>query len=258
MKRRPTEEERKQMVVKANALIQSSRYSLTLQQQRIILYAISKVKPDDDPDTWYEMDLRDMCKVCGIDLDSGGTYYGVLKDNLNALLQRRWGVTPDGGHASISWLGDVETNAGDTKIRLRFNYFMAPYLFRLRAFYTQYPLEAVLAFHSTYSIRLYELLISYSYKNKLDQYVSQDITVDLLVLRKCLDVNGYARWVDFDRFVLAKAVAEINTYSPDIHVSYTTRKTGRSVSAVVFTVEQPTPIAALTASRNRREELDGY
>ena len=42
------EEERNQLVVKHNALIQKTRYSLNTQQQKIILYLISKIKPDDD------------------------------------------------------------------------------------------------------------------------------------------------------------------------------------------------------------------
>lgn len=135
---------------------------------------------------------------------------------------------------------------------------MAPYLFQLKAFYTQYPLESILAFHSTYTVRLYELLRSYVYQSKLERGITQTVMIELSELRDNLDVDKYPKWYDFDRYVLAKAVAEINNYSTDIHVSYTTRKTGRSISAIVFAVEQPTPLAALTASRNRRQELDGY
>lgn len=258
MNRQKIEAERKQMVVKANALIQRSRYSLTLQQQRLLLFAISKIKPNDDPDTWYEFDLKELCDVCGIDTKTRCVYYDIFWDALNVLLQRHRGIKLDGGHASISWLGDAETFEGNTRVRLRFNYFMAPYLFRLKEFYTQYSLESILAFHSTYSIRLYEVLLSYIYQSKLDRDISQTVEIKLADLREMLDVDAYPKWYDFDRYVLAKAVAEINNYSPDIHISYTTRKTGRSISAVVFTVEQPTPFAALTASRNRRQELDGY
>lgn len=39
---------RQMFVVKANALIQKSRFSLSLQQQKIVLYLISKIQPNDE------------------------------------------------------------------------------------------------------------------------------------------------------------------------------------------------------------------
>ena len=38
---------RKHLVIKANDLIQKSRFSLTLQQQKIVLYLISQIHPND-------------------------------------------------------------------------------------------------------------------------------------------------------------------------------------------------------------------
>ena len=41
-------QERSLLVFKRDDLIQKSRYSLTVQEQRIVLYAMSKIKPTDD------------------------------------------------------------------------------------------------------------------------------------------------------------------------------------------------------------------
>ena len=46
-------------VVKANDLIQKSRFSLTLQQQKIILYLISKIMPTDENFQLYEFSIPD-------------------------------------------------------------------------------------------------------------------------------------------------------------------------------------------------------
>lgn len=257
MKRKELEEERGQFVVKANSMIQRNRYSLTLQQHRIILYLISKIKPDDTIDTWYTFDIKSLCEVCGIRV-RGGYYYESIKADLRQLDKTDFYIMPNDEEWSIAWLGAVRMNKGDSTVKVRFHPNIEPFLFRLREFYTQYPLESVLAFKSSYSIRLYETLQSYISSRKLSRDIPQQVDLTLDEFRRCLDVQSYPRWADLDRHVLSKGVAEINTYSPDIHVSYTTRKTGRSVSAVVFTVEQPTPLASLTASRNRRQELDGY
>ena len=42
------DKERDYYVVKANQLITKSRYSLSLQQQKILLYFISQIKPEDN------------------------------------------------------------------------------------------------------------------------------------------------------------------------------------------------------------------
>ena len=62
MSRQKTLADREQYVVKANDLIRKTRYSLTAQQQKIILFAISKIKPDDDITTKYTFDFLRIAK----------------------------------------------------------------------------------------------------------------------------------------------------------------------------------------------------
>ena len=59
--------ERSFVVAKDNRLITKSRYSLTLQQQKILLYLISRIKPTDEVGTVYELPISDFIKVCGYD-----------------------------------------------------------------------------------------------------------------------------------------------------------------------------------------------
>ena len=75
---------RKNTVVKANDLIQKSRFSLSLQQQKIVLYLISQIKPYDEDFKVYSFDIKEFCKVCGIDSDGGKTY-AELKEQIKAI-----------------------------------------------------------------------------------------------------------------------------------------------------------------------------
>ena len=50
-------------VVKANDLIQKSRFNLSLQQQKIVLYLISQITPYDEEFKLYEFSILDFCRI---------------------------------------------------------------------------------------------------------------------------------------------------------------------------------------------------
>ena len=68
-----------QRVVKSNDLIQKSRFDLSLQEQKIILYLISQITPYDEEFKLYEFSIQDFCNICGIDHTSGGNYADLKK-----------------------------------------------------------------------------------------------------------------------------------------------------------------------------------
>ena len=72
-------QDRNYYVVKSNALIQKSRFSLSLQAQRCLLFAISRIKFSDQPSTEYSFAIKDICEACGIDMKTHGDYYNVMK-----------------------------------------------------------------------------------------------------------------------------------------------------------------------------------
>ena len=47
MEQNEIDKAREQLVVKANEVIQKNRYSLNSVEQKIVIYLISKIKPDD-------------------------------------------------------------------------------------------------------------------------------------------------------------------------------------------------------------------
>jgi hypothetical protein len=72
--------ERSHAIVKHNRLIQKSRHNLSLQEQKIILYLVSKIKPEDTKLKQYEFRLSEFCRVCGI--EKSGRTYKELKDTV--------------------------------------------------------------------------------------------------------------------------------------------------------------------------------
>lgn len=224
-------EARDRLVVKSNELIQKSRFSLTVQQQRIILYLISKIEYGDEDFKEYEFNIREFCRVCGL-YDESGKYYPELKRQVKAIRDKSmWIEIAEGEEILLSWLDGAHISRNSGKITVRLNKDMKPYLLQLRENFTKYEIANVLCMRSKYSIRLYELVKSLHFQ-ELETYVKV-FTVE--ELRKRLDAETYPRFCNFNQRVLKPAVQEINSYT-DKEVSYELIKPGKMVESIAMTV----------------------
>jgi plasmid replication initiation protein len=263
MSRQKTLADREQYVVKANELIRRTRYDLTAQQQKIVLFAISKIKPDDDIGMEYTFDLNELANACGIEIREGGYYYSKLKEDLKRLATPTWILVEDKESRivdrMISWINsDAEISPGDSTVKISFNKHLQPYLFDLSEQYTQYMLRNALVFRGKYSIRLYEIMRSYTTQRALDNGTEKDIIISLDDLRYLLVAEVYKRWVDFDRFVIKPAVAEINKRAEDIHIEYEPMRGDhtRAIESINFIITSARAGQKLEAKRERKKQLD--
>lgn len=242
-------------VVKSNELIQKARYSMTVQQQKLILFAISKIQKDDPPDKRYYLSIDEVCSVMGLDYDAGGTYYKRIKDDLLKLTTRIWVKFPDKSEGTVSWLSDAYIIPLSGSVEIKFHERMTPFLFELQNRYTQYQLSEVLVFKSKYSIRLYELIRSFLTQEDMRKGKEKEISFSVDELRELLDAENYSKFPEFNRSVLKKAVAEINQCSDKIKVKYDTYKVGKTVSTIVFIVDYPTLLEKFAAHEESRKRL---
>jgi plasmid replication initiation protein len=214
-------------VTKANALIQKTRFSLTLQEQKIVLYVLTKIQPEDTDLTEYCFDIKEFCNICNIDADG---MYTSLKETLKKLSDRSfWAVIDDRGTETLlRWIQKpyVLHRSGQVKIQLDED--MRPFLLELKKQFTTYSLIYILGMKSQYSIRIYELLKSYQSLGRWEFNVDE--------LKHKLMCENYIQWNDFKRKVLDVAVKEINRCS-DLLVSYELIKDGHRFSKIIFTIE---------------------
>lgn len=239
-KRKPTTAEQREMyVVKANELIRNGRYELTLQQQKIVLYCISKIKPFDEWHTYYDFSVKDFCEVCGSAEDLTHEYDRIKADMLK-LTERKWLTLPNGDEMTVSWLGDAKIRKKNGIIRFCFNPNTAEYLFRLRDEYTQYRLIQALALKSTASIKLFELLKSYADKRVLERGQAVFKTFTIEELKDKLNIEKYKEFKDFNKYIIKPAVEEINENCEDMRVQVHYEREGRSVKFITFELDMPT------------------
>jgi len=244
-----------QYVVKSNELIQKGRYNLTVQQQKLVLYAISKIKKGDQPDQWYELSIEEVCSVMGLKYDNTGYYYKAIKDDLKYLTSPQWVKLEDKSEWSVSWFGSVGIVPLSGTVYVKFHEMLEPHLFELVNRYTQYQLYEVLTLKGKYSIRLYELLRSYLMQDELRKGKEKEVDYSVDELRSLLCCDSYKKWPEFERCVLRKAVDEINKCSDIVRISYDTIKRGKSVVRITFIITYPTMMEKLMAHEEQRKRL---
>lgn len=241
---------RNKTVTKSNDLIQKSRFSLSLQQQKIILCLISQITPFDEDFKLYDFSIVDFCKACGIDYENGKNYRD-LKAAIKDIADKSLWITIDTDKETlIRWIEKPYINKNDGIIKIRLDRDMMPFLLQLKQNFTQYEIIWTLHFKSKYSIRLYELVKSLHY-HELDFY-KRKFTVD--ELKKLLDGEKYKEYRDFKRRVLVPAINEINQYS-DKTVSFEEVKRGKKVVAIEFTISSKDSIAALKIRNDIEKEF---
>jgi plasmid replication initiation protein len=226
-------ESRSLMVVKANDIIQKARFQLSTQEQKIIIYLISKLKPGDKEFQPYQFDLKEFCKVCGIDSDNGKNYIN-LKSTIKSLADKSLWVTVGDHEILFRWINDVDITKKSGIIVIQFHERMKPFLLELKNNYTQYEMLYILAMKSQYAIRLYELLKSQAFKKK-------PVTYDIDELKRLLMAESYVKLSDLKSRVIDRAAAEINNLS-DIFISYEFIKQGRSYTQIKFRIQAKTEL----------------
>lgn len=250
---------REYLVVKANELVQKNRFELSLMEQKTVAFICSMIKPIEAIDRAngvpyqleYEFNIRDYCKICGIDYDAGKNYKDV-KITLQKLSDRSMWVTfednPD-EEVLCRWLSKVRTNKKSGIAHIKLDEDLAPYLFDLGQKFTQYQLYNILAMKSAFSVRIYELMKSYAHQG------SKIFEID--ELKGLLMVEGLKTYENFNNFrtkVLEKAQEEINELT-DLNIYFEPITKGRKVVKVKFRIEEKNPIERMLAGATANDRL---
>lgn len=223
-------EVRNKTVVKANELIQQSRFNLSLQQQKIVLFLISQITAFDDEFKLYEFNISDFCRVCGID-ETSGKHYADLKQAIKRIADQSIWIQKGNDETLLRWIEKPYLNKNSGVIKIRLDEDMKPYLLQLKRDFTQYELLWTLKFKSKYSIRLYELIKSIHF----DEREEYKRTYTLEEIKRILGAEIYTTYQTFKARALLPAIDEINQYS-DKNVSYGIQKEGKAVSKIELVI----------------------
>jgi len=230
-----------ELVVKSNRLVEAS-YRLNLVEQQIILFAICRSREEQKgftSNTPVTIRAADFAAQFGANTDR---VYSQLKEAVDTLYDRSvttYDIHPESGKERVTktrWISQASYIDGEGCIQFIFAPKVIPFIRRLGddSGFTSYRLEKIGGMTSAHAVRIYELLVQYLSIGKRE--------IEIAWFRKTLELDGqYKAIKDLKKYVIDLAVDQINEHS-DIAVSYTQRKTGRTISHLIFDIKaKPEP-----------------
>jgi len=241
--------QQKSSIVRQSNKLVEARYSLTVNEQRVILSLISMLHPKDKDFKSYELDITQLAKLIGV------SHKNAQRDVENVIFRIQDRVIfikkLDGNYLRTHWLSSVEKLGN--KIQLSFDPKLKPYLLQLKEQFTQFQLRIIIQFKSAYTIRIYALL---------KQYESIGVRkFELEKLREILGIekNIYPGFKEFKRRVLNQAKKEFEEkdektgkYKSDIIFELETEREGKFIKYFIFHIKQrgKEPQVSLDLSKN--------
>ena len=228
------------IIRKDNRIVQKTINKFTYKQNQLMALLLGKfINLKDNVCLDTSITISEIQKCLG--LSDGAENYDAIK---RAILQ--FGENGSIGCLEQNKKGEYEyvwrpyfkeIRLNESECIFSWNNLMKPYLIELRNNYTQYLASDYLKLKNVHSQNLYEQLKSLENFNtkygKNPEIYVEDI-------RNILQTNGkkaYDRWGALKQLVLDKAIKEINEVT-DIEVTYTTKKRGKNVVAVVFDIKR--------------------
>jgi len=228
-------------IYKDNYLIEAS-YKLTLVEQRLMIYCISRLNPDK-PQRELTILVEDFIKQFP-DMSKKHAY-AQIKQAIDSIGERWIKVKDPKRTKEFRWISSKEYYHDHGSAAISFSTDVMPYLCQLEKQFTKYQLRNISAFKRVYSIRLYELLTQYrTLKSRI---------VSVLDLRIALKLDDkFPEWFEFKRNVIDSSIKEVNEKS-DLSIQYELIKKGRSIDSIKFSIKEKSKIKLLVNNNNERQ-----
>lgn len=210
-----------------NKLIEAT-YKIELREKKMMLGMLNQVIRRGDQEE-YSINIRETAEITGLNEKS---LYRDIKEVMRSLDELKFKIEDDENEIlrAIFPFQDYDYEQGLLNFSLSRRF--KAYVLQHKEDYTKYFLRNVRRMRSVYSIRLYELLKQY------EPGGAQARRFEISKLQEKLQCS-YGRFNDFKKYVVEKAITEINSHS-DITTSYFLEKKGRSNHWITFTITPKT------------------
>lgn len=220
----------KEIIVKHNKIIQAS-YKLTLNEQRILLYSLSKIDRENKKlasTTFYDIEIRDIADLFEMDENSA---YKELKQAALRLKSRN--ITLKNNYViDTGFIQSYRYKDNQGCLSIKFSDDILDYLTMLKENFTRYNLKDIKGFkRSSYSIRVYEILKQWSNSKN-------SVKLDLDELKSMFQLQDkYKSNSNFIIKVINPAIDDINEFSDLKVIHFEKFKTGRKLTHIVIYFE---------------------
>ncbi len=237
------------LVKQANILIEATT-NLTKNEHKILLLLLAEINIDK-PSSFckYTFTIRDISKALGL-VKSGTNYHNII-DTVKSLMETVIHFPHNGQHPDLPdgqmyhWIEAVPSYNHST-ITMRISPELKDILLRLSKPWTVYVLSNVLKLTSSYSIRLYQLLIQYQNADKKNPgHWVRDF--DIPTLREQLGVapETFPEYSNLKQMVIGRAAKEVSEKTNIVVSLQTLQKKAKKVSSIRFVVERKSSFSVI-------------
>jgi hypothetical protein len=221
---------RNELVKKSNALIRGGWAIESVWEPRIVAHVASRITVEDEDFMLYEIPITDV-----LSREYGGHDLDEIEKVIDGMMGRVITI-PEPGYPKIRHKYNVFSrctiNGERGVLEVRFDADLKPHYLQLKERFTQYSLAEFLSLPSTYSQRMFEILMSWNDK--------PEVIISLDELHEMLDfpVGMRGNFAYLRRKVLEQAQKDIVGHSGNTSLwfSWEPMKQGRKVSAIRFTL----------------------
>ena len=210
------------------AYVEEKENDLATYQKQLIFMAIARVQKEDTEFKIEKFSFREFMDIMNIPV--GGNTEIKIAESVTTLAGKSFVIKDiNGKETELFWVNPNVTRVDWTEkvIYIQLHSDLARYFLNLSGNFTSFQLGFVTNFKRKYSFRVYEYLHSYLGLGNL--IVKRE---DAL---KILGNNRYRHIADFDRYVLKKAIEEINEYT-DIDIKCHRRIDRKTITHYFFTI----------------------
>ena len=217
------------ITIQHNNLVEA-KYSMTLQQKRIMIWLVSQIMPDDIDFKEHVLSIKELIAICNL---SGESSYKEIRNVTFSLIEKGIRIIDitdlkNKREIQVPWLSSADYYKG--QVKLSFSPKLKPYLLQLKDRFTVINALDLMQFKSVYAIRIYELLKQY-----------QDIGERTFSIDKikelCGASNKFNTYPNFEKKIILIAQREINSKS-DIHFEFERIKPSRKIMGIKFFIKK--------------------
>lgn len=212
-----------------NNLVEA-KYSMTLQQKRIMIWLVSQIQPNDMDFKEHILSIKKLMEICQL---SGESTYKEIKKITFSLIEKGIRIIDISDpeqkrEIQVSWLSSADYYGG--QVKLSFSPKLRPYLLQLKERFTSVNSLDLMQFKSIHAIRIYELLKQF-----------QDIgerTLSIEEIKDCCGVKEKLKtYPNFEKKILLISQREMNEKS-DIEFTFERVKKSRKIVAIRFIIKK--------------------
>jgi plasmid replication initiation protein len=220
-------------VTKSNSLARGY-YRFNLVEKRVMEALISKLNPQiSDKFSLQKLELKaiEYAKAFNV---SEKLAYRDIESAISGLMGRVFSVPITDGREEFTLMSNAQYLEGDGKITCSFNSYITPHLIGLIKKFTKYPLQIASNFKSSYTWRMYEILVSWAKDPKVTEGILAGwFTIEVTELRQMLGVPESYPWGMFDKQIIQTAKKEL-LEKANIEVEIERTKSSRKITHLKF------------------------